>query len=88
MKLRLATATHNFKCVKITRICLILGPSICIFLSLNAPFVPNNSDFMAKKTTMVLLSGVRSYRLAFGIQGNNLLSKFQPFNPFSAGIDS
>ena len=50
LKLWVATATHNFKCVKITRIFLIwdvidIGKSWC----LAARFFPNNWSYSANK---------------------------------------
>ena len=42
LKLCLATATHNFKWLKITQICLIWDQTI---LMLKSSLVPNNRDF-------------------------------------------
>ena len=45
-KLCLATATHNFQCVKMTRILFNLKPIIFKSWCLNTHFIPNICDLL------------------------------------------
>ena len=46
LKLCVATATHNFKSVKMLYL-FTLGPNFCKSFCLNSHFVPDNSDLIS-----------------------------------------
>ena len=85
MKLGLATATHNFKCAKITDQCLFnLKPNIGKFSCLKSHIIPNNSDLEEERLIMHFTTPLTDFPLIKLPSETDFFSKEDPWgNPWA-----